>query len=226
MPARAPYIPRPQVEFDQWAGNFAKTVAEDPDRYALTQSDAEEITGVVEKWRKAFQPVTCKETKTQCTVAEKNGAFKAALNTLRCFAQQITHCPDVSEGDRTALGVNPGKLKWTRIAVADSHPCLAVVKAESLRLTIRFLDNLMAKQAKPHGVSSCQVFYALADRDERITSHAALTTQHTATRSRFFIDFPGSAGGRQCFMAGYWLMRNGKRGAWGPIMSFTVPTGG
>jgi hypothetical protein len=27
-------------------------------------------------------------------------------------------------------------------------------------------------------------------------------------------------------LAGYWLLRNGGRGPWGPILSFTVPTGG
>jgi hypothetical protein len=80
------------------------------------------------------------------------------------------------------------------------------------------------EKTKPYGAGSCQVFYTLSD--ERIERHSLLTAQHTATRSSFVLDFADYSGGRQCYMAGYWLMRNGKRGGWGPIAPFTVPRGG
>ena len=223
MPARAPYIPRRQTDFDLWARRFAATVAENPGKYALTPEHAEEITGVVANWRAAYQPVTSNGTKTKCTVAAKDEALKTTLETLRGYAQQISRSQEVDAVDKTVLGVNPGKLKWTRTDVPDSWPCLSVLNAVNLRVTLRYFHNDAYTSAKPYGVVSCQVFYTLSDT--RITRHSELTTQHTATRSPFKLDFPASAGGRQCYMAAYWLLRNGKRGAWGPIMSFTVPQG-
>ena len=224
MPARAPYIPRRQTDFDGWARHFAATVAENPGQYAIAPADAENIAGVVANWRETFTPVLSNETKTKCTVAAKNVALKEALGTLRGYAQQISRSQEVDATDKLVLGVNPGRLKRTRIDVPDSWPCLSVLNAVNLRVTLRYFHNNAGGSAKPYGAVSCQVFYTLSET--RITRYAELTTQHTATRSPFKLDFPGDAGGRQCYMAAYWLLRNGKRGGWGPIISFTVPSGG
>ncbi len=226
MPARAPYIPRAQGDFDLWARNFADTVAKEPELYALTPADAEKIRAVVDRWHAAYTPVTCKGNRTQCLVRTKDEAREAARESLRGYAQRITHCPEVSAGAKIALKVNPGRLKWTRIAAPPSHPCLWAVDTVTRGVKIRFCDSHAVEHAgaKPYGCVSCQVFYTLSD--ERIERHSLLTAQHTATRSPFVVDFPDAGGGRQCYMAGYWLMRNGKRGGWGPIASFTVPRSG
>jgi len=224
MPARAPYIPRRESDFDLWARHFAATIAENPGQYALTPADAEKIAGVVANWRETFNPLLSDETKTRCTVAAKKVALKEALGILRGYAQQISRSTEVNELDKGNLGINPGKLKWTRIDVPDSWPCLHVLNAVNLRVKLRYFHNNADSSAKPYGAVSCQVFYTLSPT--RITSHAELVTQHTATRSPFTLDFPASAGGRQCYLAAYWLLRNGKRGQWGPIISFTVPSGG
>lgn len=170
--------------------------------------------------------MTCKANRSQCLVTVKDEALQAALATLRGYAQRITHCPEVPAEAKNALKVNPGRSKWTRIAAPPSHPCLWAVDTVTARVKIRFCDSQAVEHAgaKPYGCVSCQVFYALSD--ERIERHSLLTAQHTATRSPFFVDFADDCGGRQCYMAGYWLMRNGKRGAWGPIASFTVPRSG
>ena len=60
-----------------------------------------------------------------------------------------------------------------------------------------------------------------------IDRHSLLTAAYGhVTRPSSFRFSGRRPGGRQCYMAGYWLMRNGMRGGWGPIASFTVPRGG
>ena len=92
MPARAPYIPRAQGDFDLWARNFADTVAKEPELYALTPADAEKIRAVVDRWHAAYTPVTCKGNRTQCLVRTKDEAREAAQSP----------CAATPSGSRTA----------------------------------------------------------------------------------------------------------------------------
>jgi hypothetical protein len=232
MPARAPYIPRKQVDFNTWANQFARTVLEKPERFALAAAAVEEIEAAVADWNAAFQSATMPSMKTCVTVRTKNDARKEALATLRGYAQQIANSKSVDPGDKLVLGVNPGDSKWTRIAPPSSWPCLSIFKASELRLTFRYVnsDGGEKVQAKPYGVAFCQICYGLRPLHllpaARITNRAELTEQIAATRSPVIIDFPSSAGGQQCYLSAYWLLRNGQRGPWGPITSFTVPTAG
>ena len=91
---------------------------------------------------------------------------------------------------------------------------------------MRYRDNAasVSVKSKPYGVASCQIFYALSATP--ITLVSQLTTQVTATKSPMLIQFPDGSGGQQAYMAGYWLLANGKAGGFGPIVSFTVPLGG
>lgn len=147
MPARAPYIPRKQAGFDKWSATFARHVAEDPKRYALTRRDAARMTAAVAKWHAAFAPVACKNTRTHAGVKAKDETQRAALGTLRSYAQRITHAAEVSPADKSVLGVNPGRAKWTRIAVPASHPCVQVKNAVNLRVTLRYFDSLPVEHA-------------------------------------------------------------------------------
>jgi hypothetical protein len=226
MPALPPYIPRPQADFSAWANRLARLVAECPEKFALSPAEAAKITAMVEHWNAAYRLATAPWTKTKCTVQTKNEVLRDTLDVLRGYAQRIARAAEVSEGDKKAVGVNPGTSKWTRIAVPTSHPVLAVKEALCQRLTLKYFDSESIKHAvaKPHGVGSCQIFYALRPLSAPpITNRAELVTQVTATRSPVILDF--AIGGEQCYLSAYWLMRNAKRGPWGPITSFTVPRG-
>ena len=195
MPARSPYIPRRHVAFNNWANQFAKTVAADAARFALEPAAAQEIAAVVADWNAAFQPVTAKGTKTRCTVAAKNEALRDALKTLRGYAQQVAHSQGVSPSDKLVLGVNPGDREWTHIQPPASWPVLHILRAAELQLTIRNFDRAAVKkaQAKPYGVGFCQIFYSLRPLAAgRITDRRELSQQVTATRSPVILDFPSS----------------------------------
>ena len=159
-------------------------------------------------------------------MAAKNVARTEALSALREYAQQVANARGVDEGAKLVLGVNPGKNTASAIKPPASWPVLAVVRADYLQLTIGYSDSLAVKkaQAKPYGVGSCQIFYSLSA--ERITRQGDLSEQIRPRGRPTCSIFPTAAGGQQCYLAGYWLLRNGKRGRWGPILSFTVPRGG
>jgi hypothetical protein len=229
MPTRPAYVPRSQAKFNLWANAFSRTVAADPAQFSLTAADAEKIAAKVAGWNKAYKPAVAKGTRTRATVAAKNLARKQALKTLRKYAQQIAHSTGVSADQKVGLGINPGTSVWRRIQPPATHPVLWIIRAANLQFTLRYADNLAAEKikAKPKGVGSCQIFYSLRPfSSPPITDYKELREQLTVTRSPHVLDFPDSAGGQQCYLAGYWLLRNGKRGGWGPITSFTVPRGG
>jgi hypothetical protein len=231
MPVRPPYIPRKQEEFNTWANTFARAVAENPARFTLESDEAAAIEAAVANWNAAFQPVTVKGTRSHSAVAAKNEVLRETLKTLRGYAQQVAHAKGVEADDKVALGINPGTSVRRLIQPPSSWPVLSILKADYVRLTVRYFDSEAVKtaQAKPHGVAFCQICYALRPLASlpaaRITNRSELTEHLAATRSPVILDFP-HGGGQQCYMSAYWLMRNGGRGPWGPVLSFTVPTSG
>jgi hypothetical protein len=223
VPSNPPYIPARDVNLSTWLTNFSTLLTAAPNTYGQTSGTAATVAAANASFQSAYALVTSKSTKTADAVAAKNSAKLSTLATVRAVAQAISKNAGVAASDKTAIGVNPNTSKPSPITPPSTYPILLVQGAAALQLYLRYRDSAASPsvKSKPYGVQFVNVFYQLSSTP--ITTVAALLSQVQVTKSPYLLQFPSGSGGQQCYLAGQYLLKNGKLSGFGPIVSFTVP---
>jgi len=225
MPALPPYVPTKDAAFSNWLDNFSALLTASPATYGQTAGTATAVAAVTATWDAAYALVTSPATKTADTVQAKNTARVNALATVRPVAQNIRLNPAVATADKIAIGVNPNTSVPAPVTPPATYPILNIQAGASLQLYVRYRDSAASPsvKSKPYGVQSVQIKYLVSATP--ISDVSLLTQQFTATKSPSLIQFAPGDGGKQCYMAAYYLLRNGRASGFGPIVGFTVPIG-
>ena len=102
------YIPRPNKDFTEWFRNLnyyvaLKTTGAVPDWLHIPKEVKENLKEVYADWYIryviALQPCTGDQK------AERNHARKTAEKIIRPFVKQYLHFPQVTDGDRSNIGI-------------------------------------------------------------------------------------------------------------------------
>jgi hypothetical protein len=220
MPANPPYIPRKDADLNNWSQNFANLLTLTPALYGQTSGTAAAVQSVVDSWHAAYGLVTSPSTKTAAAVAAKDSAKVTMLASVRPVAINISLNPAVATADKMAIGVNPRTAVPSPITPPTTYPIVTIQAGAALQLYVRYRDSAASTsvKSKPYGVQSVQLKYLISSTP--VTDVAMLTQQATLTKSPFLLQFTG---GGQCYLAAYYLLKNGKQSGFGPIVSFTVP---
>lgn len=223
MAALAAYIPDRDADLDNWAANFSTLLTASPATYGQSSGTASTVAAAVAAWHAAYVLVTSPMTKTAATVSAKNAARVNMLSVVRPVAQNISLNAAVSSSDKTAIGVNPRTSTPQPITVPTTYPIVNLQAGAALQLYARYRDSAasVSVKSKPYGVQSVVLSYVVSATP--VTDVTMLTVKQYATKSPALIQFGSGDGGKQCYIAGQYLMRNGKLSGFGPIVSFTVP---
>jgi hypothetical protein len=225
MGASAPYIPRRDTDLNSWLANFSGLLSATPALYGQTSGTAAAVASSVATWTAAYGLVTSPSTKTAATVSAKDTERVNVLATVRPVAQNISLNPAVSPTDKTAIGVNPRQNTPQPITPPTTQPILNVQAGASLQLYVRYRDSAASTsvKSKPYGVQFVILHYVTSAT--AITDPTLLTDKQNLTKSPALVQFAPADGGKQCYLCGQYLLRNGKLSGYGPIVSFTVPLG-
>lgn len=223
MPALPPYVPVKDSAFANWLANFNSLLTAAPATYGQTAGTASAVSAVAGLFAAAYALVTSPSTKTADTVQAKNTAKVNALAVVRPVAQNISLNPGVTSANKIAIGVNPRTSTPQPITVPTTYPSLSVQGGAALQLYVRYRDSSASPsvKAKPYGVAVVILRYATSAT--AIVDPALLVQALPLTKSPALVQFGASDGGKQCYMAAYYVLKNGKVGAFGGIVSFTVP---
>lgn len=216
-----PYVPRRDSDLAAWATNFSTLLTAAPATYGQTSGTAAAVAAVVATFIADYSAVTSPSTRTPAAVQAKDTAKVNMLATVRPVAVNISLNPAVLTSDKIAIGVNPRTSSPTPITPPTTYPIITIQGGANLQLYVRYRDSAasVSVKSKPYGVASVHLAYKVSATP--ITDPAMLDQTAVLTKSPFLLNF--SAGG-QCYLAGYYVMKNGKTAAPGPIVSFTVPT--
>lgn len=225
MAAVGPYIPVTDAGLDAFLANFSALITAAPATYGLVAGDAVVIAGEVAAWSAAYLPVLSPTTKTRAAVAAKNAARVTVVALIRTYAQQVANNPGVDPGDKVALGLNPKTSKPSPVSAPTSAPVLLVQSASNLALIVRYRDSAagVKVKAKPFGAIGCEIYAKVSATPVVLVSD--LTFYQRATKSPVVIEFGGSDGGKQVYLASRWVTRTGLYSPWSSIVSFTIPLG-
>ena len=225
MPALPAYIPSRDANLDNWLTNFSTLLTAAPATYGQSAGTAVTVAAAVASWSAAYAVVTSPSTKTAAAVSAKNTERVNVLAVVRPVAVNISLNPAVTSADKTAIGVNPRTSSPSPVTPPTTYPILNVQAGAALQLYVRYRDSAASPsvKSKPYGVQSVVVSYVTSNTP--ITDVAALTRKLYATKSPALLQFGSEDGGLQCYLAAFYLLRNGRVSGFGPIVSFTVPIG-
>lgn len=225
MAAAAPYIPRRDADLNNWLANFDTLLTASPATYGQTSGTATAVAAAVAAWSAAYALVTSPSTKTAATVGAKDTERVNVLATVRPVAQNISLNPAVVSADKIAIGVNPRQNSPQPITPPTTYPILTIQAGASLQLYARYRDSAadVSVKSKPYGVQYVQIRFLVSATP--ITDVNLLTGLLNATKSPTLMQFGPADGGKQCYLAGQYVLRNGRLSGFGPIVSFTVPLG-
>jgi hypothetical protein len=223
MPSTAPYIPPRDADLNNWLVNFSSLLTANPPLYGQSSATAATVAAAVSSWSAAYVLVTSKSTKTGDAVQAKDTQKVLVLQTVRPVAQNISLNAGVASSDKIAIGVNPRTSSPTPITPPSTYPILLIQAGASGQLYVRYRDSAASPsvKSKPYGVQF--VVLSFVTSPTPITDPSLLTNHVNVTKSPYLLQFSGSDPGKQCYLSGYYVLRNGKISGPGPIVSFTVP---
>ena len=225
MPALPPYVPARDTDMNAWASNFSTLLTASPTTYGQTSGVAVTVAASYAAWLAAYTPILSPSTKTAAAVAAKNSARVSLLANLRPVAVAISLNPAVLTASKSAIGVNPRTSTPTPITVPSTYPSLLVQGGASLQLYVRYRDSAASPsvKAKPYGVASVRLNYGTSATP--ITDPTLLNNVVLFNKTPYLLQFLPADGGKQCYMAGAYVLRNSKVSGYSPVVSFTVPVG-
>lgn len=216
-----PYIPQQDEALRSWANNFAALITAAPATYGLTAPDAVTIQAVADAYDAALTIAVNPSTRTAPTVAAKDSARAALLDTCRPYAQNVRANLGVTNEDKLALGLNLIVTTRTPIPAPDSNPLLSVIGATQGVHTIRFADaNTPDSRSKPFGAIALQLFINVGVAP--VTDPDTAVFYASVTRQPFGVQFTSGDNGKVATYFGRWITRTGLVGPWSPPVSFGI----
>ena len=224
MPRVAPYVPNRDSLFATWAANFSTLLTASPTSYGQSSGTASAVATANAGWQAAYALVMSPATKTKASVQAKNVARVSALAVIRPVAVDISLNAGVTAANKQAIGVNPRTSTPGPITPPTTYPVLTIQAGAASQLYVRYRDSAASPsvKSKPYGVSHVELHYLVSA--SAITDPTLLTQIAALTKSPALIQFGALVSGtQQAYLAGRYLLANGKYSGFGPIVSFTVP---
>jgi hypothetical protein len=153
------YMPQTDAGFDNWLMNFSSLIAADPEKYGMTQADAEVITNHYESYHPLYQKCQQPSVRTTSLIQDKDAVKASAMSSCRVFAMLIKNNQGVDEQAKSALGLRINDTTRTPIPEPDTAPMLNIIGTFSGEHVIRYADeNSPDSKRKPHGATQIELY--------------------------------------------------------------------
>lgn len=215
------YIPAQDALFLAWLDNFDDITSVDFATLGLSAGQATDITTVRTDFDAAYALATNPATRTPVTVAAKDTSRATAEAVVRPLAQFIRNNPDVSDGDKIALGLTVPDVDPTPIPPPTTFPLLDMLNATPGVHKMQYRDSdTPTTKAKPYGAMQMELYRAIgtvAAPDPTTAVFVGLVT-----KSPTMIDQNPDDAGKIATYFGRWVTRTGLTGPWSSGVSLTV----
>lgn len=208
---QAPYLPPRDVDFEDWFRNFSTLLTASPTTYGLVAGDATAVATRYTAWHAAYLLATNPATRTSPTIATKDSERILSESLLRTYAVQISRNPAVSNGNKTAIGVNLPNTARTPVPPPTTVPTLALVQAIHFLHTLSYKDtSTPTVKAKPAGAIGMEVVRTIATG--ATSDPFAAVSYGTLTKSPAQIGYTAGDVGKTATYWGRWVTRSGPGG--------------
>lgn len=208
---QSPYIPPQDAQFDAWLTNFSTLLTAAPTTYGLVAGDAVIVAATVAAWSPAYAAAINPATRTPVTVAAKDAARANAEATVRPYATQISRNAGVTNGDKTAIGVNLPNTARTPVPPPTTQPALSLDSSIHFQVSIRYYDTTTpTTKAKPAGVIGLELVRVIGTAPS--VDPTAGVAYGVLTKSPAVIGHTAPEVGKFCTFFGRWTTLSGPGG--------------
>jgi hypothetical protein len=171
------FIPNGDLDFARMAEQFARGIARDPARFAVSQEDAQLLVAAAQTFRAALTTAHAGGARSQVATREKEHARVAAEEIIRRIARLIRANDAVDATARFELGMRERTKSPKVLTVPNESPRLRFERAihESAHAVEHEL-SFCSLDCKPKaaGAVRLELFLDLVPLDEEVPAHPAM----------------------------------------------------
>lgn len=213
--------PQSEGKFDLWVRNLGKVMLANRERYGLTEAQVTRLEELVAQWDEDYEAAERARDTARGATEKKNETRKTLTGEVRLLARLIQANPDVTDEARRDAGLPVHKTHRTPAGTPKSAPMCQVIATDRLEHMVSCVDSLApTRQAKPHGVASCQIYVAIGDAAPKASEY---NLAGVATRTPHKVTFRDADGGKTAHYLLRWANAKGQTGPWSHGVSATIP---
>ena len=214
-------VPKNANELGPFAQNAVAVLEEFPNEYKAGER-TDRVKTALEVYKEKLAAHEAAKDLSKAATQEKDDARNELLDSLQSTFRFVKGNDEVSNAALERLGVAPRSSHRTPVRTPTEFPVGAVISTDLLRHTVTIFDpNRRTHKGKPHGVTGCEVYVAVADHAPKNPEDYRLAT--IATRDHADVNFKAADGGQTAHYLLRWVNTRGETGPWSPVFSGTVP---
>jgi hypothetical protein len=244
------FLPESDEQFRQVAESFARSIANDPERFNVSAEDSDYLSRVVQRFSDAMRKSAPAGTKNRVAVVGKNQARKEAASLIRTIANMIRADVTISAADKVAVHIKQRPTKTHRRRCPNTAPALRLKARTDLNCSggvqhvIEFRDgfatgdishlglrSMTGRRAKPPGVVRIELYFDVIDPNAEPPTHPSQASTgwpmylQSFTRSPMVVEFPLPAAPMRIVYWARWAGSTGEQGPWSQTLATTTEGG-
>ena len=214
-------VPTNAGELGPFAQNAVTVLEEFPNEYKAGER-TDRVKTALEVYKQKVAAYETAKDLSRAATQEKDDAKDKLLEALQSTFRFVKGNDEVSNAALERLGVTPRSSHRTPVRVPTEFPVGAVISTDLLCHTVTIIDHhRRSGKGKPSGVTSCEVFVAVADQTP--ANPEAYRLAAIATRDHVDVTFKAEEGGKTAHYLLRWVNTRGETGPWSPVFSGTIP---
>jgi hypothetical protein len=221
--ANKSFVPAKDAQFKNWLSNFVTVASGSPADYGFTPAQITAITALATEFDNVYTARLEAKNNAKVATDAKNKARRDAAENARLLARLVQANPNVTDAQKTALGVTVPKSGKTPVPVPATQPIGRVDDIEEMMHIMRISDSATNKAAKPDGVDGTEIWMKIVDAgapqpiDPDELAFVGFATGSKVTRS-----FEAEDVGKTAIYRLRYTNTKGQHGPWGPQFSATI----
>jgi hypothetical protein len=215
------YIPRPDLDFNNWEGNLVKEVVAKATKAGIPADAVTELQAAQTEWKGPFENASNVQSRGMDDVQEKNDARVKYEKFLRGFVLQwLAFNQKITDGEREAMGLTVRSDSRTPSPKPSSMPLVRIDISNDQQHYIYVTDSMSSSRAKPKGVHGCEIWMKIGGPAPE--NGEGLTFKCICTKSPFVLNFDNANIGKVVYYRVRWINSRGEQGPWSKVVSAIV----
>jgi hypothetical protein len=216
------YIPRSDVDFNEWINNFMQELNSRVDTLGITDAEFTALDTAHGAWGNAYDIHKRAQTAAATASQQKQAARETFVSAVRPVIARTQMHPNMQDADRNALGITVRSTERAPAPTPTTRPIAQVDTSQRLRHTISFSDETTpSRRGKPEGVRGCEIWVKIGDPAPVDASEADFLAFDTA--SPYVSDYSGADAGKTAHYMLRWVNTREEKGPWSTTVSATIP---
>jgi hypothetical protein len=157
------FLPSTELDLLSWSANFAAKVAGDPAFWGVSVEQSDAFVALQTNFAESIRVASDPSTRTRGNVIVKNQCDAALRVAARQLAKVIDGQPDVTDSDRSSLGLTVRAARTTSSAPA-TRPLLSAALRDGRTVTLTLHDTGPSNGRRlPPGVFGAILFRAVGE---------------------------------------------------------------